>query len=274
MRSVKAMFVGVLAAGLILPTAGSAQIRAGFLGAGTILPGNDDGSTGLVGTGFTLNFFGATYSSLYVNNNGNVTFDGPLSTYTPFPLLTTSTKIIAPFFGDVDTRGAGSAKVEYGTGLVGSNAAFFTNWNGVGYYSVNDTPLNYFQLVLIDRSADFGAGDFDIEFNYGAMGWEAGEASGDDNGNGICDPDELSCSPARAGYANGGSATYEIPGSGVNGGLIDGNLNPRYVFEVRNGEIIDPPTTVPEPITMTLMGTGLAGVAAARRRRKNAEPKA
>ncbi|MCX7083705.1 MAG: hypothetical protein NT008_10190 [Methylococcales bacterium] len=38
----------------------------------TPLPANDDGSTGLVNIGFNLNFYGASYSQLYVNNNGNV----------------------------------------------------------------------------------------------------------------------------------------------------------------------------------------------------------
>src|SRR4051794_25827405 len=68
------------------------------------LPANDDGSTGAVNIGFTLNFFGTNYSNLYVNNNGNVTFDEALSTFTPFDLLSTSRPIIAAFFGDVDTR--------------------------------------------------------------------------------------------------------------------------------------------------------------------------
>src|SRR4051794_31393330 len=47
----------------------------------TNLPGNDDGSTGLVTLPFTLKFFGQRYSSLYVNNNGNVTFTTPLGIY-------------------------------------------------------------------------------------------------------------------------------------------------------------------------------------------------
>lgn len=58
---------------------------------------NDDGSTGRVGLGFTLDFLGTTYDGVYVNNNGNVTFDSPLSTYTPFPLSATSRVIVAPF---------------------------------------------------------------------------------------------------------------------------------------------------------------------------------
>src|SRR5438105_10960457 len=57
--------------------------------ASTLAP-NDDGSTPAVDLGFAPNFFGTTYSQAYVNNNGNVTFDGPLSDFTPFPLTTTN----------------------------------------------------------------------------------------------------------------------------------------------------------------------------------------
>ena len=41
--------------------------------------GNDDGSTGRAGSAFPANFFGATFTGLFVNNNGNVTFQAPLA---------------------------------------------------------------------------------------------------------------------------------------------------------------------------------------------------
>jgi hypothetical protein len=69
---------------------------------------NDDESTGPVSLPFSVNFFGTTYSSLYVNNNGNVTFDAPMWEYTPFPLEAKTRKMIAPFFADVDTRAPNS----------------------------------------------------------------------------------------------------------------------------------------------------------------------
>jgi hypothetical protein len=47
------------------------------------LPGNDDGSTGLVPPGFSIDFFGQTYSQGYVNNNGNLTFDRKPDPYCP-----------------------------------------------------------------------------------------------------------------------------------------------------------------------------------------------
>jgi hypothetical protein len=36
--------------------------------------------------GFPINFFSVTRTALFVNNNGNVTLDAPLSAFTPFGL--------------------------------------------------------------------------------------------------------------------------------------------------------------------------------------------
>jgi hypothetical protein len=67
--------------------------------------------------------------------------------------------------------------VTYGSGTADGRQAFGVNWIDVGYFSSRTDKLNQFQLVLIDRS-DTGAGNFDIEFNYGNILWETGEASG------------------------------------------------------------------------------------------------
>lgn len=191
--------------------------------AGAVRPGfnqyalsaNDDSSTGLVNIGFPICFFGKTYSSLYVNNNGNVTFDSPQSTYTPYTLLGTQREIIAPFFADVDTRGYGSDIVRYSCGneIVEGHRAFGVNWINVGYYDAHADKLNNFQLVVIDRS-DMGQGIFQFEFNFDRIHWETGDASGGSHG--------LGGSSARVGFSSG-SVSYEMPGSGVNGALLDSN---------------------------------------------------
>lgn len=211
-----------------------------------VIPANDDGSSTAVDLPFELNFYGTTYSSLWVNNNGNVSFDGPLSTYTPFGLLATQTAIIAPFFADVDTRGVGSEPVRYGYGETTYNGrpAFCVNWVNVGYYNSRADKLNSFQLLLVSRP-DAGAGAFDIVFNYDQIQWETGEASGGVNGFGGV--------PARAGFSSGsgiaGSAT-ELPGSGEPGAFLDSSgtglihsrlgstSDGRYVFRVRGDGVI------------------------------------
>jgi hypothetical protein len=188
--------------------------------AGT-LPANDDGSTVAVDLGFghPINF-GGLHSGLFVNNNGNVTFDSPLSAYTPFGLSSTDRQIIAPFFADVDTRGVGSGLVHYGNDIVNGHQAFGVEWPAVGYYNQRVDKLNTFELILIDRP-DLGVGSFKIEFNYNQVQWETGNASGGTNG--------LGGSSAVVGFSNGVSGpanvSFQLQGSAINGALIDGGPN-------------------------------------------------
>ena len=69
---------------------------------------NDDESFGAFPLGFGLSgltIFGSTYSSFWINNNGNISFGAPTSTKTDDPLnMTTEAPMIAPYWADVDTR--------------------------------------------------------------------------------------------------------------------------------------------------------------------------
>ena len=190
-----------------------AAVRLGLFNTNT-LAGNDDGSTGAVAIGFSsaINFFGPTYTNLFVNNNGNVTFGVANGTYTPSGLPAPGQlPQIAPFFADVDTSpGAPDNDVRYGTGVVNGRSAFGVNWPGVGYYSSHTDKLNKFQLVLIERF-DTGPGNFDIELNYDQIQWETGDGSGESNG--------LGGTAAAAGFTNGSGTSgtnYQLAGSLTN----------------------------------------------------------
>jgi hypothetical protein len=221
----------------------------------TLLP-NDDGSTGSVAIGFVVDFFNVMTGNLFVNNNGNITFDFALPTFTPFDLTSTGQQIIAPFFADVDTSNTGSP-VTYGQDTVNGRPAFGVNWINVDCFaSGNSQPLglNDFQLVIIERS-DTGPGNFDFEFNYDSIMWETGQASG---GNINC----LGGTSARVGYSDGTGnpgTFFELAGSAIPGAFLDNgpaatsliqnsipqNTIPlgRYLFEVREGQV-----SIPTPV--------------------------
>lgn len=235
---------------------------------------NDDGSTGFIDVTSIfaggLNFFGTTYNGFYINNNGNITFSSPLSTYTPSAITgNTSNPMIAVFFADVDTR-AGTVAPSAGGNSTGSNLLWWdfnslTNsmtitWDDVGYYNQHGSPVNAFQMVL---TAVGGDGDFDIEFFYESIDWTTGDASQGTGG--------LGGVVARAGYTNGNGVNYyELPQSGNQAGILDlenaSNINDagHFLWQVRNGTVITP---VSEPGALFVMGLGLLGFAAARRRR-------
>ena len=210
------------------------------------VPRNDDGSSALVPVGFNVNFFGRTRSHAYVNNNGNITFDQALATFTPFGLTNTRREIIAAYFADVDTRDLGSQLVTFGQDTIDGKRAFGVNYLNVGYYNIHSDKLNSFQIVLIDRT-ETGDGNFDIEFNYSRINWETGDASGGLNGFGG--------TPAVVGWSNGSGepgTSFELEGSLQTGAFLDGarrglsrnRLNStvagRYLFRARNGQVLPP----------------------------------
>jgi len=213
----------------------------------SVLSRNDDDSSGFIDLSSIfpegLNFFGTNYSGLFINNNGNVTFGFPITTYTPFGLSgNIGVPIIAPFFADVDTRG-GATSASPGGNSTGSNQVYYdidpitktftATWDDVGHFEVNKVQKDAFQVSLISR----GDGNFDIAFRYENIDWVSGDASGGVNGvGGIA---------ANAGYAIGdGSTYYELPASGSQDSMLlleqaKGNTGEPglWVFEVRNGSV-------------------------------------
>ena len=273
----KFMTLALAAAAVVAaPTAANAgAVVSGFNA--TSLDRGDDFFVGALSLGFNANYFGTTYSSTYLSNNGYVTFGAGQSAYTPVGLgaAYSGNPIIAAFFADVDTAGSGSGLVGYGTGTFGGNAAWGATWNNVGYYNDKFDKTNTFQILLVNRS-DTGAGNFDIILNYDKIQWEAGDVeSPTDNG--------LGGNTASVGYnaGLGGQAGtfFQFTGSQTPGAFLDGGPNSlvansnvgvagRYIFNVRNGAVTPPPSGVPEPATWAMMMIGFGAMGAALRRRQ------
>lgn len=136
--------------------------------------GRSDDSSFFVDLGFDFSFFGTSYDSLFVNNNGNLTFGSPLSTYIPDGLVGAYLPIISVFFSDIDTRPFESGFVYFDTSTPGQ---LVVTWDRVGRYRYAGDLLNTFQVVL--RADDFAVptGEGVIGFFYGAMEWEVTDTS-------------------------------------------------------------------------------------------------
>lgn len=212
-----------------------------------VLGPNDDYYTGAINLGYNLNFFGNTYSQFNVNNNGNITFGGPTSSFTPSPLNSQSTlPMIAPFWTDLDSRPYGNV---YLNQQPGKN---IITWNNMGYYYQNYSGTVNFQLVLNDPN-NVPVGEGAIGFFYGNM------SAGTDYHN------------ATVGFGDGLGAVNpgEISVAAGPTGTIAAQLDDSFIwFDVNQGGTPIESPVVPEPSTFLLLGAGLAGIAGYRLRQK------
>lgn len=165
---------------------------------------NDDSSSAAIALDFNFCFYGTTYTSCFINNNGNITFNRKLPAYSPggFPAGNASsldTIMIAPFWGDVDTRNPSSGLVYYKK----TPTALIVKWNYVGYFSYRVDgidKLNDFQLIITDGTDPILPSGNNIAFCYGDMQWTSGQAGFSANG--------LNGWPATVGVNKGDRANY------------------------------------------------------------------
>lgn len=211
---------------------------------------NDDGYR-FVNLGFDVTFFGNSYNSLYINNNGNLSFGSGISAYVPTGPTGAIAPVISAFFGDVDTRNAASGVVHYQ--LDTANQLVVT-WDNVGRYSSRGDLLNSFQIILRGDNYLIPAGEGSIGFFYKNMAWETTDTS----------------TVAAAGFGDGAGNAVVIEGS-AQAGLNTALTNKSIWFNV-NLEPVPPTSPVPEPATWAMMiaGFGLVGATMRRRRRQTA----
>ena len=157
---------------------------------------SDDGSSAELQLPFTFTLFGDTFMSVFINNNGNVSFGGASGAFSSAGFPSTNFTMVAPFWADVDTRPTNGGHVWYRI----TPSAMYINWDSVGYFSMQTDKTNSFQLILTNGNDPvIGVGN-NTSFCYRNMEWTTGNSSGGTAGFGG--------TPATSGVNNGNGIDY------------------------------------------------------------------
>lgn len=175
--------------GLLIPLDDSFQLA---------MEGNDDYYTSVIPLPFAFDFYGTTYTEFYINNNGNVSFGNPYSTFTPSGFPVNDFPMLAPFWADIDTRSVGQVFYKMESSRV------TVIWNAVGYFSNHTDKLNTFELIFTNGWDPVVGAGYNVAFSYGDMQWTTGDASGGENGFGGV--------PATVGLNKGDGIYYGLIG--------------------------------------------------------------
>lgn len=168
---------------------------------------NDDMFSNIISLPFSFNFYGTIFDSLYINNNGNISFLAPYYTFTATPFPDWTYNMIAPFWGDVDTRDSASGLVYYQI----TSTHMIVKWENVGYFPMMSDKVNTFQLIITDGTDTLLPAGTNVGFCYGDMQWTTGSASGGVGGFGGF--------PATVGVNQGNGTDYFQAGTFDNAGI-------------------------------------------------------
>lgn len=189
---------------------------------------NDD-VTGSIALPFSFCFYGVSYNTLNIFDNGNVQFATNSTAFTSTGFPSNSVNMIAPFWAD-GTADVNVGGLHYGKVLVDiPNATrVVITWDSLPYYQggfnsdfTDLSLLNSFQLVLTDGTDPMLPFGKNVGFYYRNMQWTTGDAS--DGANGFPDPTITPENPATVG-ANQGNGTdfIQLGRFGVPGSIFDG----------------------------------------------------
>ncbi|XP_019635144.1 PREDICTED: sushi, nidogen and EGF-like domain-containing protein 1 [Branchiostoma belcheri] len=185
-------------------------------------PAADDSTSGAQALSTAFPFFGGSFNELYVNTNGDISFGGAVTSYTPTPFPVTNNRVLAVYFTDVKTsystragyiyhrettdaailtRATSDIQTAFPTsqGSFVATWVYIATWHEVGLYGASGDGVNLrntFQLVLITD----GCKSFTL-FNYDRIDFLQGSTNDGDGTTGT------GPNPAQVGI-NGGDGIH------------------------------------------------------------------
>jgi hypothetical protein len=237
-----------------------------------------DGNVGLP-IGFDMNFYGTTYSTVFVESNGSISFGKGSDEYDePLDVVLDGAAGVVPFGidlwnGDIAYAGSpwGSARHEdffyWGRTTYGGQPAFVATWMNIKGCCDGPSTTDYstFQVMLVHVPGG-GGNDVNIIINYGSM---------TTTGQGYSNGDSTARVAAGVGTVENGVTKYaslvDDSGTLYNGmptdDVLDGGAHPlssghlnstvpgRFIFQMRNGQL--PQTaTIPGAPAITSIDRG------------------
>ncbi len=120
---------------------------------------------------FTYCFYGNNYNQVWMNNNGNISFQNGISTFSSSAFPSAGNAMVAAFWADFYLTMGGTMHA-----TITPTAAIF-NWVNMGYFANQNDKINTCQIVITD-----GFDPLVIEGNtaihFADMQWTTGSASG------------------------------------------------------------------------------------------------
>ena len=207
-----------------LPIDNSFQVVPMTLGAGSDtdiavppLYENDNATTPALALPFNFCFYGQTFDSVFISNNGIVSFLKPIHAFidsTQSIPLGHDTMMIAPFFADANTfynRGVVYYKI--------TPTYMVVIWDSVRFAGTDVDGWNYFQLIISNGTDPIIPDGNNISFCYPVMQWACSESSGGFSGYGG--------TPAFIGLNKGDGTTFaQISRFSLGGNYFYGPFDP------------------------------------------------
>ena len=114
----------------------------------------DDASAGPFAIGFDFKFYENTYSQVYLNSNGLLTFGGGAAQFSnaAIPRLAAPNNFIAPFWEDLAVGSPyNNGKVYYASGGTAPNRYLVAEWHEVTRVAPRDGSAQTFEIVLYEN---------------------------------------------------------------------------------------------------------------------------